>query len=157
MAAQIKLRRSQQKSRDGKEPKRNSRRKSKDMDMEMMVVTATDGQKIIGTSASPSPSSTTDTMSPSLSMSPPCSPSPLLAQYTLTLAAPIPIYPPIPMNQQLISLQQQQFLMSIIQNMAPSIGQQAPLLPGISAGSVSSAAILNEFWSMYLKNYGLQA
>lgn len=48
MAAQIKLRRSQQKSRDGKEPKRNSRRKSKDMDMEMMVVTATDGQKIIG-------------------------------------------------------------------------------------------------------------
>lgn len=142
MAAQIKLRRSQQKTRDGKEPKIRRCRKIKDINMEnlnklMMVVTTTtttEERKIQGTSTSPSPSSTTDTMSPSLSISPPSSPSPSLHsinQNSPILAAPIPVYPQIsqisvPNLQQLL---QQQILLSYLQNLAPPIPPPTQTIP----------------------------
>uniref|UniRef100_A0A1I7UFU2 DM domain-containing protein n=1 Tax=Caenorhabditis tropicalis TaxID=1561998 RepID=A0A1I7UFU2_9PELO len=133
MAAQIKLRRSQQKSRDGKEPKTRRTRKLKEMDIEklnefMMVVT-TDDEKRGGTSTSPSPSSTTDTMSPALSISPPPSPSPTTNSLTQTipiLAAPIPIYPS---EVSQFQLQYQQLLINCLQSLNSPIQQTPPLLP----------------------------
>lgn len=135
MAAQIKLRRSQQKSRDGTEPKIRKSKKSKEENLKlnlnrmMMIVTTTtsaeDSQKrITGSSTSPSPSSTTDTMSPSLSMSPPPSPSTsILPPSPPILAAPIPVYPTPPNLQQLI---QQPLLLNYIQNFVPPIDPPQP-------------------------------
>uniref|UniRef100_A0A8R1HP96 DM domain-containing protein n=2 Tax=Caenorhabditis japonica TaxID=281687 RepID=A0A8R1HP96_CAEJA len=94
MAAQIKLRRLQQKTRDGKEPvKRSGGRKSKNAveDMEPATVAVQVAEKRADSaspySSSSSSSSPSTTMSPSLSISPPPTPPPA------PLLAPVPVYP----------------------------------------------------------------
>ncbi|KAF1763692.1 hypothetical protein GCK72_003637 [Caenorhabditis remanei] len=164
MAAQIKLRRSQQKTRDGKEPKIRRCRKIKDINIEnlntlmMVVTTTTEDQKRTGTSTSPSPSSTTDTMSPSQSVSPPSSPSPSvhsIHQNTPILAAPIPVYPPISMPN-LQQLLQQQILLTYLQNIAPSPPPPQPmpfstLAPSNFVMSEQSLALCNMYLQGCLK------
>lgn len=126
MAAQIKLRRNQQKTRDGTETKTKRVRRAKDIKIvdplnQLMMVVTTQTQKITGTSTSPSPSSTTDTMSPSLSISPPPSPkSDFITQTPPTLAAPIPVYPAVNSTQFL----QQHLLLNYLNSLISQ--QQAP-------------------------------
>lgn len=130
MAAQIKLRRNQQKTRDGTEIKSKRIRRAKIVDdplNQLMMVVTTQTQKITGTSTSPSPSSTTDTMSPSLSISPPPSPHSKSHQTPPTLAAPIPVYPAV--NTQNIQFLQQQFLLNYLTSLIPQQQQAPPPVP----------------------------
>ncbi|UMM15573.1 hypothetical protein L5515_012964 [Caenorhabditis briggsae] len=164
MAAQIKLRRSQQKSRDGKEPKTKKGRKPRgitpinmeNMNGIMMVVT-TEDQKRTGTSTSPSPSFTIDTMSPSLSISPPPSPptlsSPVFTPNPSILAAPIPVYPQMTPN--IHQLLQNQLLLTYIQTLLPTVPLepvQSQVTPLLTPPNFVITEQLGALCNMYMKD-----
>ncbi|CAI2326873.1 unnamed protein product [Caenorhabditis sp. 36 PRJEB53466] len=176
MAAQIKLRRLQQKTRDGKEPKGNKKEKSQKgpkkhglvmildanatnghaIGAQAIQVTVGEQRKVQG-SLSPSPSST-DTMSPSLSMTPPSSPSPTSSSSSSSsssnLVAPVPIYPlPFQFLQQQHNLflinclqQQQQHQLSAMVVPTPSPSQLSTVSPFLLNEQLGAALC-----SMYLK------
>ncbi|PIC43179.1 hypothetical protein B9Z55_003998 [Caenorhabditis nigoni] len=112
---------------------------------------------ISGTSTSPSPSFTIDTMSPSLSISPPPSPptlsSPIFTPKPPILAAPIPVYPQMTPNIQ--QLLQNQLLLTYIQTLLPTVPlepMQSQVTPLLAPPNFVITEQLGALCNMYLKD-----